>query len=95
MNVPIEFIAFVGIIIGVIGKTAIPYIRKIYEDPTISFNWGYFGTMCMSGIIAAVVVYPTFVIPEGDPWIIFIAAIFFAAGINGLINFIGKNKIQK
>lgn len=95
MEIPIGFIAFIGICIGVIGKTAIPYIRKHLEDPNLVFNWGYFGTMCMSGIVAAVVVYPTFIIPEGEPMIVFIAAIFFAAGVNGILNFVGKKKIQK
>ena len=94
MEIPIELIALIGVIVGVILKTAIPYFRKVMDDPSVVFNWGYFGTMCMSGFIAAVVLYPNFIIPEGEPIIVFIAAVFFAAGINGILNFVGKNRIQ-
>ena len=94
MDIPIEFIALVGIVIGVIGKTLLPYIKKVLEDPNIHFNWGYVGTMTMSGIVSAVFVFPLFVIPEGEPLTIFIAAIFFAAGINGVINYSLKSKIK-
>ena len=95
MDVPIEFIALVGIVCGVLVKTFLPYFKKVLEDPSIDFNWGYVGTMTMSGIVSAVFVFPLFVIPEGDPLTIFIAAIFFAAGVNGVINYSLKSKIQK
>ena len=95
MDIPIEFIALVGVVIGVLGKTLLPYFKKVLEDPNIYFNWGYVGTMTMSGIVAAILVFPLFVIPEGDPLTIFIAAIVFAAGINGIINYSLKSRIQK
>ncbi len=95
MEIPIEFIAFIGVLIGVVAKTVIPYLRKVYEDPSLYFNWGYFGTMIFSGIVAGLLVYPTFIIPEAEPWVVFIAAVFFAAGINGIVNFTAKNRIQK
>ena len=95
MDIPIEFIALVGVAIGVICKTLLPYIKKVLEDPNIYFNWGYVGTMTMSGIVSAILVFPLFVIPEGDPLTIFIAAIVFAAGINGIINYSLKSRIQK
>jgi len=94
MEIPIEFIALIGVIVGVLLKTAIPYFRKVAEDPLVVFNWGYFGTMCISGLIAAIALYPNFIIPEGEPMIVFITAVFFAAGINGILNFVGKNRIQ-
>ena len=95
MDIPIEFIALIGVIFGVLAKTLLPYIKKTYEDPTIEFNWGYFWTMVMSAIVSAVLVFPLFVIPEGDIWSIFIAALVFAAGVNGAINYGLKNTIQR
>lgn len=95
MEIPIEFIALIGIILGVIGKTLFPYFKKVMEDPNIIFNWGYVGTMIMSGFVAAVFVFPLFVIPEGEPWAVFIAAIVFAVSVNGVINYSLKSRIQK
>lgn len=94
MDIPIEFIALIGIILGVVAKTLVPYVRKVLEDPSLEFNWGYFVTMCSSGVVTAVFIFPTFVIPNAEPFSVFIAAVFFAAGINGAINFFAKNRIQ-
>ena len=94
MDIPIEFIALLGVIIGVIGKTMLPYVKKVLEDPNIFFNWDYVGTMVVSGVVSAVFVFPLFIIPEGEPLTVFIAAIFFAAGINGVINYSLKSRIQ-
>jgi len=94
MDIPIEFIALLGVIIGVIGKTMLPYVKKVLEDPNITFNWDYVGTMVLSGVVSAVFIFPLFVIPEGEPLTIFIAAIFFAAGVNGVVNYSLKSRIQ-
>jgi len=94
MDIPIEFIALLGVIIGVIGKTMLPYVKKVLEDPNIFFNWDYVGTMVVSGVVSAVFVFPLFIIPEGEPLTVFIAAIFFAAGINGVINYSLKSRIE-
>lgn len=94
MDIPIEFIALLGVIVGVVGKTMLPYVKKVLEDPNIFFNWDYVGTMVVSGVVSAVFVFPLFVIPEGEPLMVFIAAVFFAAGINGAINYSLKSRIQ-
>ena len=49
----------------------------------------------MSGFVAAVFVFPLFAIPEGEPWAVFVAAIVFAASVNGVVNYSLKSKIQK
>ena len=95
MDIPIEFVALVGVLIGVGIKTLFPYWKKCYEDPDISFNWGYAGTMLMSAIVSGVLLFPTFEIPEGNMLTVLVTAIFFAAGVNSVFNYVLKGKIQK
>lgn len=95
MEIPLEFVALIGVIVGVLLKTILPYVKKAYEDPDIEFNLGYLGTMIMSGIVSGALLFSGYIVPaEGEILTIFIAAVFFGAGVNGVFNYSLKSKIQ-
>ena len=86
MEIPIELIAFIGIAFGVIGRTLLPYFKKLEGHPDLSFEIRYITTAIMSGIVTAIFIFPTFVIPEETMFLVFISAVVFAWGANDLVN---------
>lgn len=90
MEIPIELIALIGIILGVVGRTMLPYFKKIREDPAISFDRGYVATAVFSAIISAILVYPLFVIPDETPLKVLVAAVIFAWVTNDAANRLAK-----
>lgn len=91
MDIPIELVALLGVILAVLGRTILPYLKKVHEDPSVTFDWGYLGTMFFSGVVSAVVLYPTFVMPGNlEWWNVFIVAFIFAWTANDVTNRIAK-----
>jgi len=86
MEIPIELIAFIGIISGIVFRTLLPYFKKLEENPDLPFEVRYITTAVMSGIVAAIFIYPTFVIPEETMFLVFISAVVFAWGANDIVN---------
>jgi len=86
MEIPIELIAFIGIAFGVIGRTLLPYFKKLEGEPNLGFEIRYLTTAVMSGIITAIFIYPTFVIPEETIFLVFVSAVIFAWGANDIVN---------
>lgn len=82
MEIPIEVIAFVGIILGVIGRTYFPYLKKTKQAEQkslqIGFDARYLITAIFSGIVTAIFVFPLFVIPNETPFKVVLAAFVFA-----------------
>jgi len=89
--IPIEIIAFLAITLGVICRTYFPYLKKLDENrqnEDFVFELRYVVTMIVSGIVTAIFVYPTFIIPEGSQFQVFIAGFVFAWGANDAINYL-------
>jgi len=98
MTIPTEWIAFIAIILGVIGRTYFPYLKKLGEYKveiagtgttalTFSFDYKFIVTAVFSGIVSAMFIFPMFVIPENVSTLsLFIAAFIFSWGTNDVIN---------
>jgi len=97
MDVPIELVAFIGIVLGVIIRTYFPYLRKVEESRTpeagtgvavlLTFDTKFYITALLSGIVTAIFIYPTFVFPEDASMMnVFIAAFIFSWGANDVLN---------
>lgn len=89
-EIPLEYIAFIAIVMGVIGRTYFPYLKKKDQskwNKDFKFNFRYLSTMVFSGILTAVFIYPLFILPEDRTYLeVFIAAVIFAWGANDGIN---------
>lgn len=86
MEIPIGLIAFIGIAFGTIWRTLLPYFKKLETNPDLGFEVRYIITAVMSGILTAIFIYPTFVIPEETIFLVFISAVIFAWGANDIVN---------
>lgn len=87
-----EFIAFLGIFIGVLIRTLLPAIRKAFEaSPEEPFEWDHkYTATAIIAVFTALLVsakaFSLFTLPEGSDFFIFIEALSFGAGLNSLIN---------
>ena len=87
MEIPIELIAFVAIVLGVIGRTYFPYLKKVGQDKSIEFDYKFILTAIFSGIVTAVFIWPLFILPaEGTYFEIAIAAFIFAWTTDDIAN---------
>jgi len=86
MEIPIELIAVAGIIIGLIGRTILPYFKKLESNPNMAFEVRYVITAVSSAIFTAILIYPTFSIPEGSMFTVFASAVIFSWGVNDIVN---------
>ena len=92
----LEAIAFVGMLLGVLGRTASPYLRKIKEGAEIVWSQRYTASAIASLILCAItvaLVFPAFTIPEGSLLAVFLAAFCFGFGINAVVNEVDKWKL--
>lgn len=88
--IPIEFIAFLGIFIGVFARTYFPY--KTAKDEArvvgeaISFDFKFIMTAFISVLITSALVFSTFVIPQVGAFEVFLAGLVFGYGIDAFMN---------
>jgi hypothetical protein len=98
MEIPLDIVAFIAIILGIIGRTYYPYLRKLgdYKAETagtgitkfqFDFDIKFIATAIFSGIVTAFFVYPMFVFPDNQTiFNVFLAGFVFAWGFNDGIN---------
>ncbi len=86
-------IAYIGVFVGVLLRTLLPYIRKLKEaegaEKQLSFDIKYVGTAIFAMIVSFVVstlIFPTFEIPETYNIYIFGQSFAFGWASNDLIN---------
>ena len=90
MEIPIEFIAFVAIVLAIIGRTYFPYLKKTKHE-IINFDYHFIITAIFSGVVTAIFIYPLFVFPQTTgSFEIFTAAFIFAWTSNDVVNRIVK-----
>ena len=91
MTIPLELIAFVAIVLGIIARTYFPYLKKKSSDVYVTFDAGFIATAIFSGVVSAIFIYPVFVFPETtDVLKVFISAFIFAYAANDGVNRIAK-----
>lgn len=97
MEIPLEFIAFIAIFLGICGRTYFPYLRKSEESRTpeagtgvaipLKFDTKFIITAIFSGLVTAIFIFPIFVLPEdATVMTVFISAFIFAWGTNDVVN---------
>jgi len=93
----IEAVAFVGMFLGVISRTALPYLYKVQGGANISWDNRYLASAIASLILCTItvaLVFPAFTIPEGSVVAAFFVAYVFGFGINSTVNEIDKWTIR-
>lgn len=91
MNISPEIIAFVGIVLACILRTALPYRKKLKDVTTLKFDLKYL-TSCIIvvviGTAAAILIFPAFPLPETSTSYIYVFATAFAYGwaSNDIVN---------
>lgn len=86
MEISIDVILFMGIFLGILGRTYFPYLKKTDIKADLPFEIRYIITAVISAAITAILVYNSFIIPSGTPFQIFIASFVFAWGTNDVMN---------
>jgi hypothetical protein len=86
MEIPIELVAIIGIILGLVGRTILPYFKKLGDNPGMAFEVRYIITAFSSAVFTAILVYPMFTIPEGSMFAVFMSAAIFSWGVNDIVN---------
>lgn len=87
-----------GILLGVLARSIIPYLRKLKQGKVIKFSPQYFSTAIASvilGIIVTLIIFPQFRAPSAEITIegyikLFCASFGFGFGWNTIINEITK-----
>jgi len=90
MEVSLEMYAIVGILIGVLIRTFLPYFQKLQENPGTLFDWRYVITALLSTVITAFILIPLFTIPDATPTMILIQAAVFAFTSQEFLNAYAK-----
>lgn len=85
-------IAFIGIFLGVLIRTLLPYMQKLQETPDIAFQWQYVVTAMLSGVGTSIGLILIFDIPTEPVHQIFVTAIAFSYFGEEILNSIMKAK---
>ena len=87
MEIPLDVIVFLGIFLGILGRTVFPYLQKTdRSNPDFAFQIRYIITALIAAAITAVLVFNSFILPSGTNFQIFIASFVFAWGKNDMMN---------
>ncbi len=84
-----EIVAFIGILLACLIRTAVPYLKKKKDDLALKFQLRYlvsFVVVVVIGFASAILLFPLFIIPESSYIYIFCAAFAFAWASNDIIN---------
>jgi preprotein translocase subunit Sec61beta len=84
-----EAVAFIGILVACILRTAIPYLYKHKDDGTIKFKLSYlvsFFLVVIVGMVAALLLLPAFSIPDSSFLSVFAAAFAYGWASDDIIN---------
>jgi len=80
----VQLMAFIGILCGVLARSALPYLRKNIKE-NIPLSWEHrYTALFLVGVVASFLVYPRFQIPP-DGFDVFVAAFVFGFGVDALV----------
>lgn len=77
-------IAFIGVLLGICARTALPYLRKL-KDQQVTWSHRYTASAAASFVlclIAAMLVFPSYEVAEDLFPYVFLAAFSFGYGVN-------------
>ena len=83
-----HWIAFLGVLTGIIARAAFPYLRKISAGMELEWKHRYTATIVASFLLCLIVtmlVFPGFVAPEAEPFMVFLMAFVFGFGFEALV----------
>lgn len=89
IEISAEAVAFFGILLACILRTAIPYIYKHKDNETIKFQLRYlvsFFLVVVGGMVAAILLFPAFAIPDASFLYVFAAAFAYGWMADDIIN---------
>lgn len=90
----IQLVAFLATLLGVVTRTALPYIRKVtVEHESLEWNHGYtLAALCtlVLCVIVTAVVFPGLEITETATLQVFLIAFAYGLGFDALIIEIGE-----
>lgn len=80
----VQFMAFIGILGGVLARSFLPYLRKTIKE-NLPLSWeNRYTALLIVGVVASLLVYPRFKIPP-DGFDVLVAAFVFGFGIDAII----------
>ena len=87
--VDVSLVAFLGVLIGIVGRAAFPFLRKVSKEG-IEVKWSarYTASVIASFLICLIVtamVFPGFIVPEASIGSVFLIAFIFGFGFEALI----------
>ena len=86
--------AFIGVFLGIVSRTAFPYLRKqAAAGGELEWNRNYTAaalTTLVLCIIVAALVFPGLAVPDANPWACALAGYVFGFGFDALLIEAGK-----
>jgi len=82
-------VIFLGVFMGCLARTTLPFLRKAKENPDIKFEFRYlvtFGFNVMASLIASMLLLPTIQVSDGTMSTIFTTAFIAGWGAQDLLN---------
>ena len=89
MSIDPTIVAILGIFLGCFARTVFPYLKKLEENPDTAFDKKYLISLLLalvSSIIGAVLIVPSFQIPQGANIVVFSIAFTTGWGANDILN---------
>ena len=83
-----NWVAFIGVLVGIIARAAFPYLRKISAGMGLEWQHRYTATIVASFLLCLIVtmlVFPGFVVPEAEASMVFLMAFIFGFGFEALV----------
>jgi len=85
----VEYIIFVGVFLGCLMRTTLPYLRKLKENPELNFEWKYFitfGFNVLASFVATIILMPSISVESGEMFTVFSTAFVSGWGAQDLLN---------
>ena len=80
----VQLMAFLGILLGVLARSALPYLRKTIKE-NLPLSWEHrYTALLIVGVVASLLAYPRFQIPP-DGFDVLAAAFVFGFGVDAMI----------
>ena len=85
----IEYVAFIGIFLGCLMRTILPYLRKLKHVKNLKFEGKYAVSMIFSVVVsfvASMLLFGTFQIPEGSTFFVLVSGFTVGWASNDILN---------
>jgi len=89
MTLDPTIVAIIGIFLGCFARTVFPYLKKVEENPDTAFDRKYLVSLLIaliSSVIGAILIIPSFQVPQGATVVVFSIAFTTGWGANDILN---------